>query len=659
MADSFISLSGITRTFAMGDSEYPALRGVDLTVEHGEFVAIVGPSGSGKSTLMYILGCLDSPTGGTYTLDGRPVSGLDDSALSRIRNAEIGFVFQQYNLLADLDVVDNIALGLVYAGTARAERQQTACGYADQFGLGGHLGHRASELSGGQMQRVAIARALAGRPRLILADEPTGNLDSATGRDILAELKNLHSNGHTVVMVTHDRKVADQAERVVTIMDGRIVEDTGVATTDASPAAETRSRTPRPVRFADTTAMAVREGLLAKKTRTALTMLGIVFGIAAVIAMNGITEGGKRKQLDQIRQIGLNNIQLHDSGIEGARLLRERRRNPYGLSASDLAALREHLPDLAYATAWRALRAEVRKDARVVEDGRVLGVTGDFQEVVNFQVARGRFLMAHDEQNHHRVCVAGSEVIARLGIADDPLGAWLLIGDEPFRVVGVMGRKRFSRSDVRDVQIIDRNLDIYVPYSSLKTYFRKDAYAGEFEVISLRMADEHGLVETSLYAQRIVRELHNRAEDFVVSVPLEKLRQAQQTKEVFNIIIVVIAAISLVVGGIGIMNIMLATVTERRREIGIRRAVGASRRNIMSQFLTEAVLMSCIGGLLGLLVGALAGKAVEAAFAFPVAFNPVVVAAAIGVSVAVGVVFGSYPAWLAARLDPVTALRTG
>ena len=664
-----IVMQGITRSFPMGDKTFRALQGIDLEIHSGEFVAIVGPSGSGKSTLMYILGCLDRPTGGRYELGGRTVSDLSDQQLSRIRNEDIGFVFQQYNLLPDINVVENIALGLVYLGGRRHARQKLATGLAGHMGLGGHLHHTPRELSGGQMQRVAIARALAGRPRLILADEPTGNLDSRTGREILDLIRQLHRQGHTIVLVSHDLNVAAQAERIVSLVDGKVVSDER-NTPETTPGTERQlgdllesapeiNRAAGKVRLRDLLRMSVREGLLAKKVRTTLTMLGIVFGIAAVIAMNAITEGGKRRQLDQIRQIGLNNIQVRDAGLEGARLTRERRKNPYGTNRKDIQAIKDNLPGLDALTAWHSVKADLRHGDHVMEASQVLGVEGDFEQVVNFYVGEGRFITDLDQAAYHRVCVLGTAAARSLGLGNSAIGEWIIIGDEPFRVVGIMAHKAFGESEIKDLQIRDRNKDVYVPYRSLRTYFRKDPHNSHYEAISMRMKSDEHLLDDSKYVHRILSTLHNKAEDFQVSVPLEKIRQAQQTKEVFNVIIVVIAAISLIVGGIGIMNIMLANVTERTREIGIRRAIGASRTDIMSQFLAESLLISVAGGAIGLACGRMAGNMIELIFDFPVAFSPTIMAVAIAVSVAVGVAFGIYPAWLAARMDPVEALRAG
>ena len=694
-----IELRGIVRRYIVGDTEVRALDGVDLSIHPGEFVAIVGPSGSGKSTLMYLLGCLDRPSAGSYLLEGVEIATAGDTELSRIRNRAIGYVFQSFNLLPTLTVTDNVALGLVYAGTPHAERTRQADEVASRFGLAHRLHHRPLELSGGQMQRVAISRGLAPRPHLILADEPTGNLDSKTGAEILDAFRRLHAEGHTIILVTHDPGVAAQAERVVRIVDGKIVSDErnagfvraegkagsgegkagsgetkpgsgerGAGSGEGQPesgvyrgglAAGERAAA-EGVRPLDLLRMAWHEGLAAHPLRTLLTMLGIVFGIAAVIAMTAITDGGKEEQLRQIRQIGANNIQIRALELEGTRLARVRRVNPEGVSAGDFQAVQAAFADgeIAAATAWKALKAELKAGDLSLDTAQVLGILGDFQEVVDFRIGRGRFLDAEDERSRRRVCVLGAAVADELFPGTEALDHVVVIGDEPFTVVGVMTRKGFTAGGVGDTAVVDRNHDVYLPHGSLRAYFRKLERDSPFDALSLRMADDAQLLTQSERVRRMISELHQGADDFVVAVPLEALRQAQRTKEVFNVIIVVIAAISLIVGGIGIMNIMLASVTERTREIGIRRAVGASRRDILSQFLLEALLIATAGGLTGLVLGVGSALLIQALFAFPVSFNGVIMLVATGTSMAIGVGFGLYPAWKAARMDPVEALRT-
>ena len=223
--DAVIVTRNLQRDYDMGGEVVHALRGVDVTIRKNEFVAIMGPSGSGKSTLMNLIGCLDSPTGGEYWLNGHRVSELGDDALARIRNKEIGFVFQTFNLLPRATALHNVELPLVYAGVRGRERRERAAAALDLVGLGHRMDHRPSELSGGQRQRVAIARALVNRPSILLADEPTGNLDSVTSEEIMRVFADLHADGQTVIMVTHEPDIAAHAERVVVLRDGRVETD--------------------------------------------------------------------------------------------------------------------------------------------------------------------------------------------------------------------------------------------------------------------------------------------------------------------------------------------------------------------------------------------------------------------------------------------------
>jgi putative ABC transport system permease protein len=466
--------------------------------------------------------------------------------------------------------------------------------------------------------------------------------------------------------VTHDPGVAAKADRTIRIVDGHIVADhlNDADSIAPPPPVEPLVKAPdagQGLRPADLMRMAVREGLLAHPMRTALTMLGIVFGIAAVIAMTAITEGGKEEQLRQVRQIGQNNLQVRALDLDGSRLARVRRLAPDGLTPADLSAVREVLgPAVVAATGWKQVRAEVRTNGKPFDGAVVTGVTGDLPTVAGFPVGQGRFIDDEDEARRRRVCVLGAAVADALATGGaDPLGQVVVVGDEPFTVVGVMARKAFTTGAVADVSVADRNRDVYLPLATLRSFMRRGERDTWLDAASLRMADEAGLLGHAETARRLITERHRGADDIAVSVPLESLRQSQRTKEVFNVIIVVIAGISLLVGGIGIMNIMLASVTERTKEIGIRRAIGASRRDIARQFLAEALLIAAAGGILGLLLGVASGLLIEALFAFPVSFNPVLMILATGISMAVGLVFGFSPAWKAARMDPVEALRTG
>lgn len=688
---SLIDLRNLRREFRQGTEVVHALKPTTLQIHEGEFVAIVGPSGSGKSTLMYVLGCLDSPTAGDFFLAGQEVGRLADADLSRVRGAEIGYVFQQFFLLSELTVVENIALGLTYAGVDRATRQARATELAEQLGLGHRLNHRPVELSGGQMQRVAIARALAARPHMLLADEPTGALDSKTGEEIMQVFRDLHQRGRTIVLITHDRKVAEQADRIITLVDGEIQSDDVLRERPSQPAATTfglpiaggppegpsddvqadsvrldqagKPRNQAGMAWRDLLRTALREGVLAHKLRSLLTMMGIVFGIAAVITMTAITEGGKQQQLEILSQIGLTTIHVQADDLQGSALLAARRINPLGLSRDDAAVLEQHVPGVVAVSSAKEILAEVRVDRRTVTGITVWGVAGSWGQVTNLRLADGRFFDGFDQETRARIAIVGitlaEEIAATRGlpsveaVVDQPL----LVGDAVLTVVGILPRQPGGDSGVRDLSVPDRNRHCYVPLDTALAMYPLPDRGSELDRVVLLMDDPGSLVERSYLVQELLTGLHDGAEDTTVSVPLQTLEQARSTEDMFNGIIVLIAGISLLVGGIGIMNIMLASVTERTREIGIRRAIGATRTDVLRQFLTEACVLSLGGGLLGIGVGALGAQVLALIFTIPVSIHPGVVAVASGVSVVIGICFGLYPAWQAAQRDPVEALR--
>jgi macrolide transport system ATP-binding/permease protein len=675
-----IEIRGLSRRYAMGDTVVHALEDATLTIRRGEFVMIVGSSGSGKSTLMHLLGCLDRPTSGSYRLDGIEVSQLADEELSQVRNQKLGFVFQRFNLLPGLTVQENIAVPLVYAGTDLEVRAEAAARTAGQLGLTDRLRHRPTELSGGQCQRVAIARALVNRPEILFADEPTGNLDSVTGREIMGLLFELNAQGYTVIMVTHDPELAGEGTRKITLRDGRIETDLpGRRVWRAGPARRAAATVERAatvrsvpvtrggrlaawvaqllggVNLLDLARVGLREGLLAHKLRTALTMLGIVIAVAGVIAMSSFSLGSKKKQENQIKALGVNQVRVIDSQHEGEKLTTARKSGSPGLSLDDVRRVRQDVPGVEAVAAVRNVKLNMG-GALADLGANVSGVSGDYEAVNNLRVGEGRFLDAWDEAGSVRVAVIGWAVRDRLGPAGTP-GNTILLGGQPYTIVGVLkGRdvdiKGLDATGARDV-----NFDILIPLRTLLTRTRQIDLRSEIDELQVRLVSDEVLYRAGSTIRRIIQAAHCGVDDFRLVVPLELLKQKQQSQRLLDVLTLCIAGIALLVGGIGIMNIMLANVTERTREIGVRRAVGASERGILQQFLSEAVLISVTGGLAGMTLAVLVVLVVCPALQLPIVFSPWIVLLAVTAAIGTGLVFGLYPARQAARMDPVEALR--
>ncbi len=656
--NSVIRVRDLRRTYSKGGIEVHALDGINLEVREGEFLAIMGQSGSGKSTLMHILGGLDQATSGTYDLDGIEVSRLDDAALSDIRNRKVGFVFQTFNLLSDLSAADNIALPLVYAGVGRQERFEAARVAAESMGLGKRLSHKPTELSGGQVQRVAIARALANNPRLILADEPTGNLDTATGAEIMGIFRGLHAAGATIIMVTHDEKLARSADRIIRLSDGKIVGEELVANRPPldpgvekiRPAAPPTSAGTRRMGLFDLIRMGFREGLWAHKVRTILTMIGVMFGVASVIAIVAVAEGARLELERHIEAMGANTVRLLAKKLDGDALRESRSKGNEGLSQEDAHAVADELGDVIVRMApMKKVNADVLAET-ASGDVEVWATTPEFPKIVNFRMARGSFFTESEVNYARSVCVLGDDAAKGLFGADDPVGRSVTIGRTAYDVIGVLARKPVSDEDF--------NKQIFVPLSAALRRVKSTTGSGELDRVVIAVRESSLVKPSADAAARIIKRRHFGVADVDISIPEEKLQLQQKTRKLMNMVLAAMASIALLVGGIGIMNIMLATVTERIREIGIRRAIGATQRDILKQFLTEAVGISFVGGIVGIGIGFLMGYAIAwmAELASASASWQATVLG-FGVAVFVGLAFGIYPAWTAAKQDPIQALR--
>jgi macrolide transport system ATP-binding/permease protein len=646
MSDAFISLRGVQREFPSGESSIAALRDVDLDIARGEFVAIVGASGSGKSTLMNILGCLDQPTAGAYVFAGRAIATLTPDEQAELRREHFGFIFQRYHLLPELNALGNVEIPAIYASVAPPRRRDLAERLLARLGMADRAHHRPSQLSGGQQQRVSIARALINGGEVILADEPTGALDRHSGEEVLAILGELNAEGRTVILVTHDSAVAKRARRVVEMSDGRIVDDRVVAS--GAPAAATtlaarggRESTWRaPIdRFTESFRMAVL-ALTAHRLRTFLTMLGIVIGIASVVAMVALGEGSRRKVLNNISDLGTNTLEIFPgSGFGDTKAAKIKT-----LVLADAEALARQ-DYVAGATPTVSTSSTLRYGA-IEASALVNGVDADYFEVKGVKLKEGRFFDASAERELSQEIVIDENAQSTLfADREDPIGKTILVGNVPCTVIGVTRKQQgFGSSG---------NISTFLAYSSVQARFLGDA---SLRSILLRVADN---VDDDLAEQAAMRLLEQRhgARDFFVFNSSDIRSAITATTQTMTALIAAIAVISLVVGGIGVMNIMLVSVSERVKEIGVRMAVGARRSDIMQQFLIEAVLVCMAGGALGVLAAlgaAVVFRALGSTFSFVYSGSSIV--AAFGCSTLIGVVFGWLPARGAAQLDPVDAL---
>ena len=642
-----ISLRDITKTYNRGSLAVEVLHGITLDIVPGEFIAIMGASGSGKSTLMNLIGCLDRPTSGSYRFAGREVSELDSDQRALLRRESFGFIFQQYNLLSTCTAVENVEVPAVYAGLNYQQRIVRAEELLRFLGLGDRLDHRPSQLSGGQQQRVSIARALMNGGAVILADEPTGALDSKSGEDVMALLHDLNAQGHTVLLITHDANVARRAKRVVEIRDGLIVADSGVS--QAMPtSAKLQSHLPKTASAADSVTMpdvfeAGKMAFNALRTnimRTLLTLLGIIIGVASVVAMLAIGNGAKQDVLNRMASMGTNLLLVRP----GAPNLRQVDGVRATLTIEDAAALSD-LPNVSEAVPEYSGQVTVRygnSDAQTQFNATTPGYT----TARDWTLDRGVFFSDAETKDYAPVAVIGSTVVKSVYPAGaDPIGTYIIVNNIPFLVIGVMhpkGANNFGQ-DMDDI--------IFAPFTTGALRVFGQRYARS---ITVAVEDVERIDETQAAVTQFLTARHG-LEDFQIRNMASIIEARTETQDTLTILLGSIAAISLLVGGIGVMNIMLVSVTERTREIGIRMATGARKINILLQFNTEALVVCAIGGLIGVLVG-LATAFAFSSFGKPVLYSAGPVALAFTCAFATGLLFGYLPARKAANLDPVVAL---
>lgn len=643
---ALLELIGIRRSYQSGDQSLEVLKNVSLRIDAGEMVAIMGASGSGKSTLMNILGCLDQPSAGTYRVAGQDVAALDSNALAELRREHFGFIFQRYHLLPHLSAVHNVEVPAIYAGLGNLARRERAVALLKRLGLGERTTYRPGQLSGGQQQRVSIARALMNGGQVILADEPTGALDSHSGEEVMSILKQLCEQGHTVILVTHDPAVARQAERVIEIRDGAIMSDSRPLSKTGSPAKPLALTTLAPSwqqmtdRFREALMMAWW-AMAANKMRTLLTMLGIIIGIASVISILVIGDAAKQSVLAEIKSIGTNTVDIYpgkDFGDDDPTFRQ-------ALKYHDLSALREQ-PYVSVLSPTISSSMRLRF-GNIDVASNVSGVSEQYFRVYGMAFTQGMGIDVGQVQSGSQVVVIDTNTQRRLfPLQKNVIGEVILVGNMPATVVGVAEQKQsmFGSSKM---------LNVWVPYTTMANRLTGNDY---FDSITVRIRDGYDNQEAEQQLTRLLTLRHGKKDFFTYNMD-NLVQTAEKTTRTMQLFLALVAVISLIVGGIGVMNIMLVSVTERTREIGIRMAVGARSGDVLQQFLIEAVLVCLVGGALGIVLSLVIGQMVQWLMpGWQISFPPAALWSAFLCSTAIGVVFGYLPARSAARLDPIDAL---
>ena len=637
-----IALNNVSRRYRAGGAEVGALKGVTLDIHAGEFVAVMGPSGSGKTTLMNLIGCLDRPSGGEYFYKGHAVHTAEGDDRARLRREAFGFVFQNYNLLRMATAQENVEMPAIYAGERKRMRWARAAELLSALGLSHRIGHHPGELSGGEQQRVAIARALMNGAEAVLADEPTGSVDTRNGKEIMAQLSALSERGRTVILVTHDPAVARYAHRRIELLDGRVVSDTGAdARRGVSAALAARIRPRRmqaPVVALAESARTALRALRGNKSRTALTLLGIVIGVFSVTAMLGVAEGVRSGIMDTFRQLGGASITVMPGFGEGAK----------PLTLNDADAIRAQVPNLL------SVAPEMRGGGMLVAEGKseaagVVATTGRAMQSRGLILAQGAFFNdAHNDSYSPVVILGGVLAVNLFGEQANAVGEHILLNGALYQVTGVLKRSEGGMS-----AFAPQARSAYVPLlTGARRLFSRD----NLDSIQIVAADTDQVETVQKAIESLLRQRHGDASFRIVNQA--QIMEAQNTiGRILTLLLGAIGGISLVVAGIGVMNIMLASVAERTREIGLRMATGARQRDILLQFICEAVMVAGLGGAVGL-IGVLGLGAVANSFGPKVVvFTPWILLVGLSCATLTGLVFGFAPARRAAGMDPVAALQ--
>ena len=637
-----IKLENISKTFKVGENEIYALKNINLTIQKGEFVAIIGQSGSGKSTLMNILGALDTPSSGSYFIDGREISRFDLDELAMLRSKKFGFVFQRYNLISTLNSMQNVALSAVYAGVEKSVREAKANEILSDLGLGDKTQNLPNKLSGGQQQRVSIARALINGGEIILADEPTGALDSKSGIKVMEIITNLHEKGHTIILVTHDSNIAEWANRIIEIKDGEILTDTKKSELKFELKEQNlfqkREFSANFDRFKESFKMSI-SSIFAHKLRSILTMLGIIIGVMSVICVIALGKGSQEQIMSSIKRIGTNTIEIFPgSGFGDMRSGRIKT-----LTRDDASYLAKQ-NFLDYSTPNTNTSGVITYANKNI-NGSLRGGGKDSLAVNGITLQSGRTFSADDIENSRAVVIIDQNAKNELFADENPIGKTIFFNRRPLSIIGVAApNDAFGSSE---------NVRIYAPYTSVINNITGDRY---IHSITVKVKDDIDSQAAEERVKKLLSQKHGKSDFFTFNSDTIK-QTVESTTQTMQLLIASIAAISLIVGGIGVMNIMLVSVTERTKEIGIRMAIGARKSDILQQFLIEAVLLCVLSGIIGVILAFFAGEIFNwLNLDFVMRFSVAPVVLSIVASSAIGIIFGYIPALQASKLNPIDAL---
>ena len=640
-----IHLENITKSFANGSEQMLALKGVSLHIEAGEFIAIVGQSGSGKSTLMNIIGCLDTLTSGSYKLGGKDITHFSPDELSELRLKKFGFIFQRYNLISANNALDNVALPAIYAGSHKDERTARALELLDMLGLKGKEYQNPNKLSGGQQQRVSIARALMNGGEILLCDEPTGALDSASGEMVLKILKELNAKGHTIIMVTHDKGIASHANRIIEIKDGQIIcdekKDAKLAKLEPPKLTYSNNLSALKAELSESFAMSIG-AIKAHKLRSFLTMLGIIIGITSVICVVALAKGSQESIIESISKMGTNTIQINPGRGPGDRNSAKVKR----FNVDD-AKMLEELDFIDYASPIMTTGAELIY-ANKSSTGLARAGNEKILQISGVELQSGRNFTKEDVLNSASVMIIDQNTKKEFFQAlkdDEVIGQNIIFAGHPFSIIGIAKKDEGPFGDT--------TLSVYLPYTTVTNRLTGDYNLRQI-IVSIKNNINSQLAEQAisdiLLARRGARDFHMYNSDTI-------LQTIKATTDTMGLLISGVALISLLVGGIGVMNIMLVSVIERTKEIGVRMAIGAKGKNIMLQFLIEAVLLCALGGAVGVALAFTIGWLINLSGIVSMIFSLSSVLVAFGISSAIGIIFGYMPAKSASRLNPIDALQ--